>query len=174
MRWPLLVLAHLFLRVVGLFLLAGVLARLPDTARRLPMWAVWWDNYTDGIDGDPDHRDRRAKGWSVFRRRWVWLAWRNPVHNWSRYVGCVQSQCEVVHFGAEPSDYHGRAGRLVSFAFSPDGRWYWQEYGIKQWPGLQRCVRWRVGWKLKPTADATYIAALVYYVHPFKRFGPRE
>lgn len=178
MRWLLLVLYHLVLTIVGLIVLVPLLLRLPATARRLPMWAARWDNYTDGIDGDPPYQAATA-GWSMFRRRYNWLAWRNKVHNWSRYVGCVQGTAVLTQVGRYPSDYHGREGRVLTVAIGEDGRAFWQDYGCWKWPGLNRCVRWRFGWKFREvTPDdplpAGYIAALVYFVHPFKRFGPRS
>ena len=178
MRWLILVLWHIVLSIVGALILAPLLWWLPDTAKRLPQWAVWWDNYTDGIDGDPDHRDRRAKDWSVWARRYVWLAVRNRVHNWSRFVGCVQATAEVAHVGTLPSDYEGREGHLLTIARSESGTYHWQDYGCWKWPGLDRCVRWRLGDKFRlVTPDMPlppgYIAALCYYFHPFKKFGPR-
>jgi len=178
MRYFLLVVCHLVLTVLGFLVLALVLWRMPDTARRLPMWAVWWDNYTDGIDGDPPYVQATA-AWPLFWRRYNWLALRNRVHNWSRYVGCVQTTALVANVGVWPSDYHGIAGRVLTAATGEDGQEYFQDYSMWKWPGLSRCVRWRWGWKFRHVTATDplphgYIAALVYYFHPFKKFGPRS
>lgn len=90
------ILLDLVLSVVGLFVCAIAPAELRQDSdgilRRHWRWRwTWlWDNEEDGNDGLPEIPGKNPNwraatdGWSAYRRRWVWSAWRNRVNNMRR------------------------------------------------------------------------------------------
>lgn len=92
--WGGMIVLELVLMLVGFIVCAIAPAvRLIDPADRIERahwrwrWAWLWDNEEDGADGLPEIPGKNANwraqtaGWSPWRRRWVWSAWRNSVNN---------------------------------------------------------------------------------------------
>jgi len=84
--WPI----NLMMSLAGLVAVPLALLFTPRDADRLPSWAWPWDNDEDSINGDGQWNRRYPGGRTRrFWPRFVWLALRNRVHNWRRYVtGC--------------------------------------------------------------------------------------
>jgi hypothetical protein len=94
--WLGMIALDLVLTLIGFFLCAiASSAPVKDadgiTRMHWRWWCMWpWDNEEDGVDGCPILADGKLKnpnwiaatfGWSTWRRRWVWSAWRNSVNN---------------------------------------------------------------------------------------------
>lgn len=102
-------------------------------------WAWIFDNSEDGVDGCPILASGALKnpnwigatyGWSTWRRRWVWSAWRNSVNN--------------LRFTA--------IGRSPDYPDPPKGEFAYLTAGVKFWlcVPITTSSPWRelwLGWK---------------------------
>jgi hypothetical protein len=138
----------------------------------LPAWANWcWGNDRDGV-GDTNWiindcgygmiSDYHESAWF---KKWVWLAWRNPCHNLTRYklYSADTSKLHAIYwFGDEcvdnriipGSDNLSMAGWQVVWGVG--GSWLDFRSGVYVVIRLfktERCIRIRIGYKLTPHTD---------------------
>ena len=150
--------------------------------RRLPRWALWWDNIYDGALGD-------KRGWwanycwteykkppNAFYSMFQWLSIRNPANYWSRIVtGCDVRTVELL--AGQPVCDEDNPGWHFLRATDAKGRsFYYLGFVFPWWFDKTHAVFGRFGWKLKLAHDGMRpdapeqdrIRASVYRVSPWK------
>lgn len=157
----------LLVEIAGLVIVPIALLFCDRESEHLPKWAAWWDEPVYGINGDVDWIRHHATDPQSYYWRWRWLM-RNRAVGWSTKIGI-----ELHHGGAGryrlafedllfvigeadmgdrpivPADQPvGREGfigyTLLSAERGDRSSFYW----IWKWPGIDRCVRVYVGWKM--------------------------
>ena len=129
----------------------------------LPKWAWIWSNESDGMLGD------KRGYWGKIRKNdpesflsmYIWAAFRNPVNN-LRYVplvSCLVNKCtDIKCVGREDvADKVGGAGWNVVWGVTPTKFPYPGFYMVKMWGDTGKCLRIRIGWKLKKSYISRYI-----------------
>lgn len=120
---------------------------------RLPKWAWIWGNDEDGLDGPPWYRNRNPD-WSKNFRRYIWLGWRNRVHNLRevRWIKLKLVPSKVRYVGSSldinPSNARFSKNKIVWHlawqGFLRSGFWI-----IWAWK-KDRHSRFFIGWKVRP------------------------
>jgi hypothetical protein len=100
-----------------------------------------------------------------FGQELVWLIWRNPVNNLHSVT--LATLCLSSRLIGNPNIGDKIAGGFYS-AFSNAGAW--EYYWVKPYIlfGAARCIRVRIGWKIK---DAGLFAPFVFAINPWKPYS---
>lgn len=144
----------------------------------LPRWAWPWDNAADGINGDgdahggwrgPEHANGRER---TFWWRFVWLALRNPVHNFGVFLlgwKCSNATRYRVWGDSRTSNMNpGHPGSMYCEGYEA-GRTWPCYYLVWRW-SENRCVRAYFGWKNKNFASDGRYVQFVAVFNPFMTF----
>lgn len=105
---------------------------------RLHPLFYWWDNEDDGIDGNYGWQNEHCKSAQEaksFWKRYIWLAWRNPVHNFSKRIGVNETIIAYDNSNgySKVKDKIGREGHLYSVATGKSGKKYHMYYICIGW-----------------------------------------
>lgn len=155
---------------VTLFAIATTLLSIPftpiavlfaDTKNgRLPWIFRWMETPDCALPGDPNHVGKPSTrlGWYWASMRWLW---RNPAYratDWAKFIPAVVDHApghqtifgfNNVRGDKEITETPFRGGYF--YAEMDDGvRSVFEFYGLWKWPGIDKCIRLRLGWKLKP------------------------
>lgn len=155
---------------VTLFAIATTLLSIPltpiavllaDTKNGRLSWIFRWMETPDcALPGDPNHVGKPSTrlGWYWASMRWLW---RNPAYratDWAKFIPAVVDHApghqtifgfNNVRGDKEITETPFRGGYF--YAEMDDGvRSVFEFYGLWKWPGIDKCVRLRLGWKLKP------------------------
>lgn len=124
-----------------------------DGKNRLPGWAAWFDEYDYGPDGDegwqgPDNANgHQQEYW--WRVRFLL---RNRINTFSKLIEGFRSKdvADLVLVGdIKVSNRPGHSGLMYIEARLKNGKQRFEYYYIRQWGNSGRCIRIRIGWKLK-------------------------
>lgn len=155
--------------------------------RQLPSWAYLWSNKDDGSLGDKEgnwaHNDLDCADFTKARKLWnqyVWLAWRNPVHNlcstWL-YNANFKRIKSVGYAGAYDVDNRYNDNGSVKTGFNvvwATGNWLYLRCGINiimRYGKSDRCLRIRLGYKVLPNHQDNHPDAVTWTmtISPYKR-----
>lgn len=119
----------------------------------------FWGNDEDGYWGEPTGKwSASVKGkesslWNMY----IWAAIRNPANNFSRFWGpfsCPASECSFTYKG----DYDlndnapiSEGWNQVTAIHKKTGKKYHAFRLVKKWPGINKCLHIRLGFKLRPS-----------------------
>lgn len=136
----------LFLEVLGYFIVAGVLGyrhlRLKPYNESFKAF-TWFDNQSGQYGPDP----------TSFFEVWYWLCLRNPLNVFQyRVLGFEWKEPVIfVHYDEKPPIWQ-------TSDESTSGAWYteveierkayWEYFMVKKWPLMNKCFRFRCGWKI--------------------------
>lgn len=155
--------------------------------RRLPRWALLWDNPFDGFLGDEHFRwaDRDAPfGWrnTDFLAQWWWGAIRNPAHYLKDFLlPCDIRRCTFTKLQGQDfvRDRPDATGYQFLMAKRDDGIRYYRIFWVWQWPwtpdGVDRAVIFEMGHEFRGShwADVyeeeyEYLKGFSFIIHPCK------
>lgn len=149
--------------------------KLPEGYR----WGGWFGTYDNPPQGDEGFISKRAPypsrltGWRGYANRVQWMR-RNRLYGLKRKLAIdfKFGTVKVLTGNTTVSDKYKVPGALRAECFSA-GQPYAFEY-YKVWPwGTSRCVRVRLGWKVKGdkfTGEGDF-APLVFTFNPFDTYG---
>ena len=131
-----------------------------EDSEHMPFIFWPWDNWT-GINGTLFGQNpswpRITNGKNrTYRYRWIWLAWRNPVSNWSRILAPVIKE-GVVHTERRFWRFTYQTNRI---------EWFW-DYAFSVRLTEAREAFFRFGWKLSEKPGR--IAKMMFRVSPWKQ-----
>ena len=118
----------------------------------------WLSNSVNPINNAKYLIDSKKGNERTYMNRWLWVTWRNPVTNISRWlIGVSERPFEVEGWEAGPLVYqHISAGFLWSYSFT-------FKYSDK------RGFFFRFGWKFDDVQDGR--ACFIYRISPYKNIS---
>ena len=121
--------------------------------RKLPSWAWLWSNDNDGTLGDKrgSWRNRVGNPESFWNQFW-WLGIRNPANNFSRKL--LHAPSGHVNYIGDffVTERRGLTGHQFVWSVH-NGIIYPGFYLVKIWFNTNKCIRIRMGFKLRPDYD---------------------
>ena len=126
-----------------------------DGKNRLPKWASWWDEHLHGTDGDGTGEWAEGDNTEYWKRvRWLL---RNRANTFNCTVQGFDENLikELTYEGNSKVSNRplGTEGLLHITANLSDGRTREEYYYVRRWGKSSRCIRIRMGWKLKDALD---------------------
>ena len=126
-----------------------------DGKNRLPKWASWWDEMQHGTDGDGTGEWAEGDNTGYWKRV-MWLL-RNRANTFNCTVqGFDENLIKEITYEGNPkvsNRPYGTEGLLHITAHLSDGRTREEYYFVRRWGKSSRCIRIRLGWKLKDALD---------------------
>lgn len=174
----------LYLAMLPLALPAAVVIPLGTRAQFDPArkytWGGWFGTYDNPPQGDEGYVTKRAPypnvvtGFKGYINRVQWMR-RNRLYGLKRKLSVEFKPGSTILLKGNPdiSDKYKVPGTLRATAVDSQGRPYAFEY-YKVWPySKTRCVRIRLGWKIKGRkfTQPGDFAPLVFTINPFDGYG---
>lgn len=188
------------LTLIGLFVVPLGLLRPDDSAkstttttdgmytwwlRRLPRWALWWDNPVDGFLGDDQFRWAGRDipfGWSntgLLAQFW-WGAIRNPLHYFKSFIiTCDVRRCRFYQLAGQAfvRDRPDATGFQLLLAKRDDGVRFYRLYWVWQWPGTERAAIVEIGHEFRADhwgqeyvgREYKALKGFAFLIHPCKK-----
>lgn len=178
-RYILFTIASFTMELLGLFivpigLLFCINNREQGKDKHMPKLFWAWDNAEDGINYNVVNNftgyEMLLNKNTSFYWRWNWLALRNRIYNFSKYVlGIYKKDLRLSFTGDIQVSDVGYPGCQRIDSIGHNNKKYFQIYWVYQYKWFpSRCFRLRLGWKLD---SATDYAMHVLVVHPWKKFN---
>jgi hypothetical protein len=145
---------------------------------KLPNWAWLWDNDEVGAMGDytwPLNCKNPSSYWSMF----IWLAIRNPINNLQQVFGQKLDETAIIKYCGdrlvESTTYPHEGWHLVQCTCG--GHTTYSFYLVKRYGKSDRCLRVRIGYKVKPDINIKQLitqrdmVGCAFIINPFMRYG---
>lgn len=172
------------LQLLGaLILLPFLYYRHDKYARTLPSWLKWFDcaDFYVGRDTSTYVNKIIPQGWWI---RYCWLAWRNPINYFSyKYLGFLleppYKSLTYIKIPESEHDIGDSSQDIEGFYYQEievNSKVYYEYYYIYVYTipftSIQKCIRFRMGWKLGQNIYAKYGHVQdVFVISPFHTFS---
>lgn len=140
--------------IIGWLILPIILLFVSNTQYKLPALFRWWDCVDSYIGRDTSVYESICK--KGYWARYTWLAFRNPINYFGYKVLGFQFDGTEMYFTYNPEEFDigdtSKPGER-KIELLKNEKVYYEFYLIKKW-SQTKCLRIRIGWKIKDNMNA--------------------
>ncbi len=155
---------------------------------RMPKLFWIWDNTEVGAMGDHTWPDNYPEFLKKFKYdSWIacfiWIHFRNPVNNLQQVIGQRLEENAIILYKGDVSVNDAYPKPLSGWHFVKcisGGKTTFSLYCVKQYGDSDKCLRIRIGYKVKPNVDVgkkiekNDLIGTAFIIHPYKGFGNKS